>query len=123
MAESRKRGGTRWHLASLLQSVNPAGKFAPGATRKVADFKNILWFVFRSTFRVNLMGSRKPHRLLNPSPVEPGYCMPAEWEAHEATWIAWPHNHRDWPGKFATIPWVWVEIVRHLHKSEVVSVI
>jgi agmatine deiminase len=44
--------------------------------------------------------------------------MPAEWEPHEATWIAWPHNRNDWPGKFAAIPWVYTEIVRHLHVSE-----
>ena len=30
--------------------------------------------------------------------------MPAEWEPHEATWIGWPHNASDWPGKFASIP-------------------
>jgi agmatine deiminase len=49
--------------------------------------------------------------------------MPAEWEPHEATWIAWPHNRHDWPGKFATIPWVFVEIVRHLHQSERVRIL
>ncbi|HVI10444.1 MAG TPA: agmatine deiminase family protein, partial [Candidatus Binatia bacterium] len=27
------------------------------------------------------------------------YRMPAEWEPHAATWLAWPHNHGDWPGK------------------------
>jgi agmatine deiminase len=46
--------------------------------------------------------------------------MPAEWEPHEATWIAWPHNRDDWPGKFAAIPWVYAEIVRHLSRSELV---
>ena len=25
--------------------------------------------------------------------------MPAEWEPHDATWIAWPHHEPDWPGK------------------------
>lgn len=38
--------------------------------------------------------------------------MPAEWEAHEATWLAWPHNEEDWPGKFGPIEWVFCEIVR-----------
>ena len=56
-------------------------------------------------------------------PADLGYRMPAEWEPHEATWIAWPHNSRDWPGKFATISWVYVEIVRHLHRSETVRII
>jgi agmatine deiminase len=40
--------------------------------------------------------------------------MPAEWEPHEATWLAWPHKRSDWPGKFETIPWAFAEIVRHL---------
>jgi len=48
--------------------------------------------------------------------------MPAEWEPHQATWIAWPHERRDWPGKFAAIPWVYCEIVRHLHQSERVCI-
>jgi agmatine deiminase len=44
--------------------------------------------------------------------------MPAEWEPHVATWLAWPHNQEDWPGKFAAIPWVYGEIIRHLCRSE-----
>jgi agmatine deiminase len=51
------------------------------------------------------------------------YRMPAEWEPHAATWIAWPHNRGDWPGKFGPIPWVYVEIVRHLHQSERVRIL
>jgi len=49
--------------------------------------------------------------------------MPAEWEPHEATWIAWPHNRSDWPGKFAAIPWVYAEIVRHLARVEGVHIL
>ncbi len=44
--------------------------------------------------------------------------MPAEWEPHEATWLAWPHERTDWPGKFAPIPWAFAEIVRHLARVE-----
>jgi agmatine deiminase len=44
--------------------------------------------------------------------------MPAEWEPHAATWIAWPHNRSDWPGKFEPIPWIYVEIVRNLARVE-----
>src|SRR6266852_3171599 len=46
------------------------------------------------------------------------YRMPAEWEAHEATWLGWPHELTDWPGKFAPIPWAFAEIVRHLSHVE-----
>lgn len=52
-----------------------------------------------------------------------GYRMPAEWEPHEATWIAWPHYRADWPGKFAAIPWVFGEVVRHLHRHERVRIL
>jgi agmatine deiminase len=43
--------------------------------------------------------------------------MPAEWEPHAATWIGWPHNASDWPGKFPPIPWVYGEIVRALTRG------
>lgn len=48
---------------------------------------------------------------------------PAEWERHDATWIAWPHHEPDWPGKLGPIPWVYAEIVRALHKHERVEIL
>ena len=56
------------------------------------------------------MATQTPHEL--------GYRMPAEWEPHEATWLAWPHNPEDWPGKFQAIPWLYAEIVRLLAAHE-----
>ena len=53
----------------------------------------------------------------------PRYRMPAEWEPHEATWIAWPHHEPDWPGKLEPIPWVYAEIVRVLHRFERVEIL
>jgi agmatine deiminase len=61
--------------------------------------------------------------LLTPLPIELGYRMPAEWEPHEATWLAWPHNHEDWPGKFQPVPWVYAEIVRLLAAREMVHIL
>jgi agmatine deiminase len=49
--------------------------------------------------------------------------MPAEWEKHDATWIAWPHHEPDWPGKLAPIPWVYAEIVRVLSDYERVEIL
>jgi agmatine deiminase len=49
--------------------------------------------------------------------------MPAEWEPHEATWLAWPHERSDWPGKFAPIPWVYGDIVRRLARVEKVRIL
>jgi agmatine deiminase len=51
------------------------------------------------------------------------YRMPAEWEPHAATWLAWPHHEPDWPGKIGPIPWVYAEIVRALHRHEPVEVL
>ena len=49
--------------------------------------------------------------------------MPAEWEPHDASWLAWPHHRDDWPGKFEPIPWVYAEIIRHLARHERVELI
>jgi agmatine deiminase len=49
--------------------------------------------------------------------------MPAEWEPHEATWIGWPHNATDWPGRFGPIPWAYSEIVRWLSRGEIVRIL
>ncbi|HWB86896.1 MAG TPA: agmatine deiminase family protein [Bryobacteraceae bacterium] len=57
------------------------------------------------------------------TPRARGFRMPAEWEPHEATWIAWPHNRDDWPGRFAPIPWVYAEIVRKLSRVERVRIL
>lgn len=51
------------------------------------------------------------------------YRMPAEWEPHASTWIAWPHRLSDWPGKFATIGWVYGEIARTLSRYEKVNIV
>jgi agmatine deiminase len=56
-------------------------------------------------------------------PATDGLRMPAEWEPHDATWLAWPHYRNDWPGKFEPIPWVYGEIIRHLARHERVELI
>lgn len=55
--------------------------------------------------------------------VVPCLWMPAEWERHEATWIAWPSNTSDWPGKFAPIPWVYAEIARKIVPGETLRIL
>ncbi|HVT09256.1 MAG TPA: agmatine deiminase family protein [Polyangia bacterium] len=57
------------------------------------------------------------------TPAALGFRMPAEWEPHAATWLAWPHEPRDWPGKLAPIPWVYGEVVRHLARGERVRIL
>jgi len=65
------------------------------------------------------MPARSPEK----TPRALGYRMPAEWEPHEASWLAWPHNASDWPGKFSAIPWLYAEIVRLLAAHEHVHLI
>jgi agmatine deiminase len=61
--------------------------------------------------------------LLNNTPRQLGYRMPAEWRTHAATWTAWPHNASDWPGKFRPVPWVYAEVLRHLTRVEEVHIL
>ena len=51
------------------------------------------------------------------------FILSAEWEKHEATWIGWPHNKEDWPGKFSPIPHVYAEIVRIISRGEFVRIL
>ena len=64
------------------------------------------------------MSRAKTPAAVEPTPRSLGYRMPAEWEPHQSTWLAWPHNRSDWPGKFDAIPWVFADIVRHLARHE-----
>ena len=71
------------------------------------------------------MSETAPGRASTPvsTPAALGFHMPAEWEPHEATWLAWPHEAADWPGKLALIPWVYGEVVRHLARGELVRIL
>ncbi|MFZ3215970.1 MAG: agmatine deiminase family protein [Candidatus Acidiferrales bacterium] len=57
------------------------------------------------------------------TPAALGFSMPAEWEKHEATWLGWPHNPTDWPGKLDPIQWVYGEIVRKIAPGEIVRIL
>ena len=57
------------------------------------------------------------------TPRGSGYRWPAEWEPHEATWLAWPHKEDSWPGKLDRIPPVFVEMVRALVPAEIVRIL
>jgi agmatine deiminase len=59
----------------------------------------------------------------NVCPAALGFSLPAEWEKHEATWIGWPHNPTDWPGKLEPIQWVYGEIVRKISAGELVRIL
>ena len=57
------------------------------------------------------------------TPRELGFRMPAEWEPHAATWLAWPHEVTDWPGKFEPIAWVYGDFVRRVSQVERVRIL
>jgi len=57
------------------------------------------------------------------TPAAAGFSMPAEWEKHEATWLGWPHNEQDWPGKIDTIRWVYGEMIRKIVPGEIVRLL
>ena len=49
--------------------------------------------------------------------------MPAEWEPHRATWIAWPYLESDYPGKVDAVRWAYCELIRHVAKVETVEIL
>ncbi len=57
------------------------------------------------------------------SGIVPAFRMPAEWEAHRATWIGWPHHEPDWPGKLPAVQWAYAEIARVLADFEAVEIL
>ncbi|MBZ5513519.1 MAG: agmatine deiminase family protein [Acidobacteriia bacterium] len=69
------------------------------------------------------MAQSSNHPIEGDSCAAQSFRHPAEWEPHEATWIGWPANRADWPGKFAPIPWVYGEIVRKLSPGEIVRIL
>jgi agmatine deiminase len=57
------------------------------------------------------------------TPARLGFSMPAEWEKHEATWLAWPHHEADWPGKMEAVRWVYGEMTRKISPGETVCLL
>ena len=57
------------------------------------------------------------------TPASLGFSMPAEWDKHAATWLGWPHNATDWPGKLDTIRWVYGEMVRKIAPGETIRLL
>lgn len=61
--------------------------------------------------------------LVSGSSLEAGYRWVAEWEPHEATWIAWPHNANTFPGVMHAIPSITERMIRTLAEVEKVNVL
>jgi agmatine deiminase len=56
--------------------------------------------------------------ILNDIPRDLGYIMPAEWEKHEATWLAWPHDPETFPRRVKRVEKIYLEIIEALHRGE-----
>jgi agmatine deiminase len=57
------------------------------------------------------------------TPVALGYRMPAEWEPHTATWLAWPHNRITWPDQLPEVQHIFLQMIAALHRHELVHVL
>jgi agmatine deiminase len=51
-------------------------------------------------------------------PAKQGFAMPAEWEKHEATWLAWPEDRITFPNRIERVRKRYIEIISHLTPGE-----
>jgi agmatine deiminase len=49
--------------------------------------------------------------------------MPAEWEPHAATWLAWPHNRDTWPRQLAQVQTIYTQMIAALLDQEMVHLL
>jgi agmatine deiminase len=56
------------------------------------------------------------------TPAARGYRMPAEWERHDAVWLAWPHDKETFPDIFG-VRETFIAIILALHQSETVHLL
>lgn len=56
------------------------------------------------------------------TPRSLGYHMPAEWERHEAIWLAWPYDLDSFP-EIEAVENAYAAMIRAIHKSEIVNLL
>jgi len=56
------------------------------------------------------------------TPRNTGFCMPAEWERHEAVWLAWPHNTVTFPD-ICAVEEAYIRFISAMHGSETVELL
>lgn len=57
------------------------------------------------------------------SPRHLGYRLPAEWELHAATWLAWPHNLSTWDTDLDQVQAVFIQIIKAIANHETVYLV
>lgn len=51
------------------------------------------------------------------------WIFPAEWERQEGILLCFPHNGKDWPGKYGAIQWAFVEFIKKITEFEHVMLV
>ena len=49
--------------------------------------------------------------------------FPAEWEKQQGILLCFPHNGKDWPGKYETVQWTFVEFIKKVAIHEQVFLV
>jgi len=57
------------------------------------------------------------------APREAGFSMPAEWVAHQATWLAWPSHAELWQGNLPGARHAFVQLARAVAQGETVEIL
>lgn len=55
------------------------------------------------------------------TPKRLGYSMPAEWEKHDSTWLAWPHDSDTFPNRLRKVEETYLQIISALHHGEEIN--
>ena len=64
------------------------------------------------------------HMLETSTPASLGYFMPAEWEPHSDTWLAWPHNLETWSkDDLHKVEKTYIDIIRNLIDGERINIL
>ena len=58
-----------------------------------------------------------------PTPAELGYCMPAEWHRHSATWLTWPKDPETWPDRVPQVEEIFLQMMATLAPHETVNLL
>src|SRR6202795_1050271 len=59
----------------------------------------------------------------NKIPAELGFYMPAEWRAHEATWLSWPKDPETWPDRVPQVENIFLRMMAALAPNETVNLL
>jgi len=59
--------------------------------------------------------------VLSETPVSLGFSMPAEWETHDSTWLAWPHDPVTFPDRVDKVENIYLQMIAVLSKNENVN--